>query len=410
METGGPSPVAQFVDVLHQQVGLPFDHEIAMPIMGVIALLYFIAIVSGLAVLLPSLVKDLFAVRLGRNVKRMWLDLHNVLGLFSLPFHIVIALTSVVFAFHDQFYDAQSRMFGGPPMPARAEVSEQAPPPPLMAPAQIAARVREQAPGFEPKALTYGHGRDGQVSLRVTGSDIRYMQRGPDFGAALLDPATGDITEKDYLPGHQGGLGAAISSFFGLHFGSFGGAPIRWSYFLLGLSGAFLFYTGNLLWVESRRRRERKSGAVEQTRATRILGALTVSVPLGCIAGISATVAAAKPLGLSASTGIHSAIYYAVFVSFVLWSLIRGAARSGIELMPATAAAMLLIPLASAASMASHPPIHGAVDVIAAVLALVLLLGWRSARRRAATGPRDSVWALAASRRAPMGSAETDAA
>ena len=76
----GPSPVAQFVDVLHQQVGLMLDHEIAMPIMGAVALLYAIALVSGLIVLLPSLVKDLFALRLGKNVKRMWLDVHNVLA------------------------------------------------------------------------------------------------------------------------------------------------------------------------------------------------------------------------------------------------------------------------------------------------------------------------------------------
>src|SRR3546814_20131613 len=34
VSTRAPSHVAQLIDVLHQQVGLPFDHEIAMPIMG----------------------------------------------------------------------------------------------------------------------------------------------------------------------------------------------------------------------------------------------------------------------------------------------------------------------------------------------------------------------------------------
>src|SRR3546814_10511257 len=85
VSTRAPSHVAQLIDVLHQQVGLPFDHQIAMPIMGGIALLYAVAIVSGVICLLPSLVKDLFALRFGKNLKRMWLDLHNVLGLFSLP-------------------------------------------------------------------------------------------------------------------------------------------------------------------------------------------------------------------------------------------------------------------------------------------------------------------------------------
>ncbi|MCB2073781.1 MAG: PepSY domain-containing protein [Novosphingobium sp.] len=394
VETEGPSPVARFVDVLHQQVGLPFDHEIAMPIMGAIALLYFIAIVSGLVVLLPSLVKDLFALRIGRNVKRMWLDLHNVLGLFSLPFHIVIALTSIVFAFHDQFYAAQAVAFGGPERPDRGAAVEQAPPRPSLPPAQVVSRIREQAPGFTPVALEYGSSPSGEAALRVLGGDIRFAQRGPDFGAAMLDPATGEITQSDYLPGHQDGWSAAITSFFALHFGSFGGTPIRWAYFLLGLSGAFLFYTGNLLWVESRRKRERKAGAVEQSRSTRILAALTVGVPLGCVAGISATVAAAKPLGLSATPGIHSAIYYGVFLAFVLWALARGAARAGIEQLPAAAVAMLLVPIASLAAIASHPLRVWAVDITALAIASALFIAWRSARRRAGAGPRDSVWAL----------------
>ncbi|MCJ2182070.1 PepSY domain-containing protein, partial [Novosphingobium sp. 1949] len=111
VEEDTPSPVGNFIDRLHQQVGIMISHELAMPIMGSVALLYAIALVSGTIVLLPSLVKDLFALRLGANVKRMWLDLHNVLGLFSLPFHIVMALTSVVFAFHDEFYLAQNASF-----------------------------------------------------------------------------------------------------------------------------------------------------------------------------------------------------------------------------------------------------------------------------------------------------------
>ena len=40
-----------------------------------------------------------------------------------------------------------------------------------------------------------------------------------------------------------------------LHFGEFGNAWVAWLYFLLGLGGAFLFWSGNLLWVESRRKR-----------------------------------------------------------------------------------------------------------------------------------------------------------
>lgn len=394
VETEAPSPVAEFIDVLHQQVGLPFAHEVAMPIMGAIALLYFVAIVSGLIVLLPSLVSDLFVVRIGKNVKRMWLDAHNLLGVFSLPFHIIMALTAVVFAFHDQFYGAQELAFGSAERAERPAAVAPASPPVPLAPARIVATLADKAPGFTPFALDYQQKPDGTTQVRVTGGDPRHGLRGATFGIVNLDAATGEITGQDYMPGLQDGWSATITSFFALHFGNYGGAPIRWSYFLLGLAGAFLFYTGNLLWVESRRKRERKAGAVNQTRATRILGTLTVGVPIGCMAGISVTLAAAKFLGGNATEAAHSMIYYAVFLICVGWSLWRGAARSGRELPLAAALAMFMIPAASlfAGTAWYDSPGLLLVDATAVMMCGTLLAIARAASQRAGDGPTDSVW------------------
>lgn len=394
----GPSQVAQLIDVLHQQVGLPFDHEISMPIMGVIALLYGIALISGTIVLLPSLMKDLFALRLGKNLKRMWLDVHNVLGLFSLPFHIVMALSAVVFAFHDQFYDAQALI-----SPARQERSSAAPPKPdtrpLLSPATIVTRLAEQAPDFTPITLGYQSGPRG-ISIRVQGRDPRHAMRGADFGIAVVDPHSGAIRSADYMPGKQSMAFAALSSFFGLHFGNYGGAPVRWGYFLLGLGGAALFYTGNLLWVESRRKRERKAGAVVQSRSTRILAALTVGVSLGCVAGISITIAAAKLLpwlGLRPD-GWHSPIYYAAFLVMTGWALWRGGARAGGELLAATAVAFLAIPAVSLLSRFGISWHHGGADLLIDLTALAGAAGAavlaRIAFRRARALPSDSVWSI----------------
>ncbi|MFU0418323.1 PepSY domain-containing protein, partial [Acinetobacter baumannii] len=52
--------------------------------------------ISGVLLHLPRLKKDLLAVRPGRNLKRFWMDVHNVLGLFSLPFHLIFAMTAPV--------------------------------------------------------------------------------------------------------------------------------------------------------------------------------------------------------------------------------------------------------------------------------------------------------------------------
>jgi uncharacterized iron-regulated membrane protein len=399
------SDVAEQVDVLHQQIGLPLSHDIAMPIMGLVCLLYGIALISGTIVLLPSLVKDLFAVRVGRNLKRMWLDTHNVLGLFSLPFHIVICLTAVVFAFHDQFYDAQDKLAYGGNIAAKWEEDEHPPlAPGTMLPAdELLRRVQAQAPGFRVDKLYVSRSPDHGLEVTAWGENPAYGHRGAVGGWANVNPYTGAFTETDYMPGMQPpGWMPAVSSFFTLHFGSFGGLPVRWAYFFMGLAGAMLFYTGNLLWVESRRKKERKAGPVTQSRSTQVMGALTVGVTLGCVAGISLSIAAAKWLpGRVEHVGAwHSGVYYATFVAAIGWALWRGAARAGAELLFAAALATLCIPLTSLLSATGLLPGGWSyrhtliIDATAIVGALALILLARNAHRRAVSGITDSIWSV----------------
>ncbi len=114
-----PSLLSQLIDMLHRTGGIPGtlgDEYLGIYLMGMAGVMYFLALVSGVILLLPTLVKDFFALRPGKNCKRFWLDAHNVVGIASLPFHIVISVTVVVFAFHDQFYDGLGRR--GVPRPA----------------------------------------------------------------------------------------------------------------------------------------------------------------------------------------------------------------------------------------------------------------------------------------------------
>ena len=63
------------------------------------------------------------------------LDTHNLVGVASLPFHIIIALTVVVFAFHDLFYGGLMAVYDDQPLFERqspdAEVYQLSPLPSL---------------------------------------------------------------------------------------------------------------------------------------------------------------------------------------------------------------------------------------------------------------------------------------
>lgn len=407
-----PSQLVEFIDVLHRVVGLPADIDPYRWIMGAVAALYFVALISGVVVLLPSLVKDFFALRVGRNLKRMWLDAHNVVGIVSLPFHIVMALSAVVFAYHDQIYAVQDRMihqgqWAQPPASSQGK-PDNAParnPADMLLPSQLVQIVRQAAPGFEPNGLQYTQatGPRPRPMVRVWGKDPQAVSPRATGGFAALDPYSGKLLSTDYLSGQQSTPNLFISSFFALHMASFGGTAVSWLYFLLGLAGAWLFYGGNLLWVEARRKAQRKGGAMPtQRRDTAIMAAATVGVCLGCVAGLSLTLAAAKwlPGRVADLAGWHVGIYYSVFLASVAWAFWRGAARAAAPLVWLAAGCTLAIPLSTLLGWLL--PASGVwadsatLGVDATALAGSLALAWmaRATARRTHHGPADSVWAI----------------
>lgn len=76
------SKVGWLIEQLHETAGVPGmlgHHTLGVYIMGIVSVLYFLAIMSGLFVLLPTLVKDFFAIRKGKiksafgSIRTMWL-------------------------------------------------------------------------------------------------------------------------------------------------------------------------------------------------------------------------------------------------------------------------------------------------------------------------------------------------
>ncbi|MGW8394220.1 PepSY-associated TM helix domain-containing protein [Pseudoduganella sp. HUAS MS19] len=407
-----PSLFGELVDMLHRTGGIPGtlgDEYLGVYLMGVAGVLYFLALVSGVVLLLPTLVKDFFALRKGRNRKRFWLDAHNVVGIASLPFHLVISLTVIVFAFHDQFYDGlQEVVYGEKKMwsrpagtPGPGDVSKLAPA------SELVRRAQQEAPGFAVTEMLFMDLESPRPLVRVGVANEDYVVRGAVSGFLLMDPYSAQVLNTSMLPTRSDTWSSIAASFFALHFGSYGGNWMRWVYFVFGLSGAFLFYSGNLLWVEKRRKNQLRDQAPPvQPRRTALLAAATVGMCLGSVAGVAGALLAAKWLHASADNlnAVLLMSYYALFLSCVAWAFWRGAARAAPELLALCAAAGFAIPLTSllarllpSLGMWAHGSLGAvAVDLTAFVLALLLAWAARLAARRARGGPVDSVWAAPA--------------
>ncbi|MCW5620278.1 MAG: PepSY domain-containing protein [Burkholderiales bacterium] len=408
-----PRDLAEFINHVHQTAGLPLPGNAGVTLMGAVGVLYAMALVSGVIILLPTLVKDLFVLRAGRNLKRMWLDMHNVVGLFSLPFHLIMALTVVMLgvitvpAFNSLFstavYDVDqraafkqmNRRFS--PAPATQDGSV-----PILSPVELLEAVERYAPTFQVNRMLYVDVGSRSARVRVTGLVRETLSWG---AAATFDATTGKLVDGNMLPGAQDTWWAVLGSFVGLHFGYYGGEAVRWGYFVLGLAGAWLFYSGNLVWIETRRKMRRRGGELpEQRRDTKWLAAGTVGVCLGCVAGISLTIVAAKWLHghVADLNAWHRYVYYAVFLGAVAWAFARGAAHASVELLRLSAALTLAIPLTTLAAwlfpslgLWAHTSSAAlGVDITAFAGAVGFTLMAHATALRVRHGPADSVWSM----------------
>ncbi len=400
------------IDILHQRGGLPESWHWGEFVVGLVCILYSLALISGVILFLPALARDLLAFRIGPNLKRFWLDAHNLVGITSLPFHIIMALTSAVFLLHDPIYEVQDKaLYDGQ---LRSVFRPDAPPYPnaslsaMLAPQELLNIAAKEAPGMKASELQFTRPGHPAAMVRIWGYDPAHMNRGPHGGFLILSPYTGEVLNRDVTPGQAGAGDTALASFFALHFASYGGEPIRWAYLILGLSGAFIFYSGNLLWLESRRKSSRGQAALpDQKWGAHFLAMLTVGVCLGCIVATTMMIASAKWLWPWHAAHAHffAQCFYIVLLLSVGMAFLLGAARASVALSALAAAACLLIPASSVVALLSHGAVAWVsseglwvIDCVGFLAALFFVWATFATHHRAKHGRPDSLWSYSANR------------
>jgi hypothetical protein len=272
----------------------------------------------------------------------------------------------------------------------------------MLPPAVLIAQAKQAATAgnvssFEPDYLHYTHYGDRHAVIEVRGLSQHTLGT---YGTVALSAVNGKVLAT-HVGTQQTINGIANSAMYGLHFGTFGGNLVRWLYFVLGLAGAFLFYSGNLLWVESRRRRRH----VDQPKRTRIMARATVGVCMGTCLGISGAFAAtlmASHLNIEAAMPQRVACY-GLFLGACLYASLRPIPRAAVELLCAISVLTMAVACAdlianAAALTQTHSPqalcVLG-VDLTGLALGLIFAMLARAAARRACSGDPNSVWSAA---------------
>lgn len=385
--------LSMFIDNLHRYAGIP--GLTGEWLMGIAALIYGLALVSGIVLYLPVLSRDLFALRLGKGLKRRWLDIHNSLGILSLPFHLLFALTGAVMLLHDPMFWVMDQLIY--PEQGRALLMQSIYPvaPPeaggaaaaMLPLTQLLANVRAAYPDFTVTGMIFMQPDTVNATVSFLGD---MPQRLAHQAMIVLSGVSGEILGA-HLPGQQPDGITALSGFIALHFGDYGGRPLQWLYFVLALAGSLLFYTGNLLWLEARRKRQQAL----QPKAQRWLAGITLGVCLGCCGAISVLFLVARTTWVQTGAVSLATLYWSMLALCVLWACSRPPVLAARSLLWLNCIAALLIPISSVwvGGLASL----SGVEAVACGMAGVFGLCAYQVGRRIHHGEAQSIWALPAS-------------
>ncbi|MEH8016772.1 PepSY domain-containing protein [Rheinheimera muenzenbergensis] len=391
---------ADLIDYLHRSAGIggEIGHDQAgVYLLGIAAVAYFLALVSGIVVLLPTLLKSFFALRKDKGASRFWLDSHNLVGVASLPFHFIIAWTVVGFAFHDLIYDGLSVFYGEQPVFQRPAANSQTYDlENLPALEQHLAAASQYSPSHKPVKLSFMRLNNTAPVAIIQMINPDGMVRGPEADYLFMQPYTLDILPFSFSTQDGASYSKFVMGLFALHYGTFAGDFGRWGYFVMGLLGAFLFYSGNLLWLH---KRMKKQGG--PSRSCTLMAALTIGVCLGSMLAVALTMLLGKLL-LPVLDNANYAYLYCYYISFfacICYSFWRGAALAAWHGLLGLSYCCAALPLATLYLQWYRADWYStaataAVDLMALLFAAVFFYAARRCKKRMLNSESSSVWSL----------------
>ena len=255
------SQLGQYLRMLH--VFLFFGPRWIVGFLGV-AMLVLIA--TGI-VIHRKILAELFTQRWGRSFRVVMSDLHKSAGIWGLGFHILIALTGAwlgLAPLFEQGFSYATRAAAPVPRAAAAAGKPPALPPATMASLDaLHAAARQAVPGFEVAYVSLRRWGTAGATADFTGGLRGHLASTP---RVEFDAATGRI-RRVHDPRTAGFWSQVNALMEPLHFGNFGGLPLKWLYFFLGLTPAFLSITGTLIWLDGRQQRRRESAGAHASTA-----------------------------------------------------------------------------------------------------------------------------------------------
>lgn len=218
---------------------------------GAVGIVLFVLAATGMLLWLIGARKwqAWVSVRPQGGSRRFHFELHRAAGLWSYGLLTVVAFAGIGLAFPDSFRNALQQVTGGPAASKAPRVTESAGQ--ALRTLDDYLRVGVSAmPDGVPTELRLPESKKAPVDLRLH----RSGDLSPGGNHVYLDPSTGTVLAVSKAADQP--LGVRIfAAFAPIHYGEFGGLPIKLLWGLLGAIPSVLFVTGLLTWWRPNRRK-----------------------------------------------------------------------------------------------------------------------------------------------------------
>ena len=238
--------------VMHFLLQLHTDMFLGLPgmlFLGAMGVLFTAALVSGVVLYAPFMRKLPFGtLRTSRSTRLKWLDTHNLLGIVALAWMAVVGLTGVINTLEKPINALwQRRELAGM---TREYAGKGALPPSRYGSLDKAmAEARKVLPGNNPQFIGFPGGSFSSAHHYAVffQGDTPLTER--LLTPALIDAETGSFTASRSMPWYNMSLSLSRP----LHFGDYGGLPLKILWAVLDVFTIVILITGLYLWLGKRR-------------------------------------------------------------------------------------------------------------------------------------------------------------
>lgn len=237
--------IMYFILKLHTDI---FAGPLGMLFLGFMGLLFVVSLVSGTVVYFPFMRKlDFGIVRKDGTSRMKWLDLHNLLGIVTLMWAFVVGGTGVINTLSDVVIKAwQFGQLAEMTAPYRGK--------PLLQKFASLDKAMDVAgaavPGMAPKFVAFPgspFSSNHHYAVFMSGTTPLTSRL---LKPALIDAETGKLTDSRGMPWYVTAL--LISQ--PLHFGDYGGMPMKIVWAVLDVITIVVLASGLYLWLSRRKK------------------------------------------------------------------------------------------------------------------------------------------------------------